>query len=621
MVSEAPSARSLWRTIAWAVAAVALLALALWLRLAGLAGSPGYDEGVNGGQLWLLSTGHSLYREIFSTQGPLFLLSLWPFFEMGGRTLEAARLGSVWWSVLGLTGAFLGGWQAGGRLGGLASLAVLALSPMYLAQSRVIQSEAAALGPALLAVAAALRYHVTGRLTWLLLGSALLTLSLLIKPLTVAAGAVMLAAVLARPSTAVRHLAASAAVGLALVAGVVLTLGPREVGEQLIQFHTAAKTTVPLSLERNLTILSRNVQDERPLLLLAAVLGALGFMGRHWRMGLILGAWTVVTAAMLLLHTPLFGHHVAALIPPFAFLAAGLGPLVARFRGPLQGVAVGIVLFATGGWLSGQGGPALLSLREGFPIQGVLKEASEVLQRLTTPDDYVLTDHPALALGAQRQGVPELADLSRVRVSAGMLSSEQALGIMEQRRPRVAALWFEYLAADMPRLVDTIKDTYSPVWAIEGNRYLAVAGDGLDLPPEHFQQLSEARNPNFGGGLRLTHLRHLNLLAPGRKLELVLLWHLSAPLQEDYALLLTARSTRGPEEVVKLVPLGSGWRPTSRWRAPGRMATHAEVNLPPDLPPGRYRLLAELHAPSGRLESQLRSRPGNAGQISAFDVE
>ncbi|MFN0072584.1 MAG: ArnT family glycosyltransferase [Chloroflexota bacterium] len=606
-------------------ALLAVIAVAIWLRIIELDGSAGYDEGVNGAQLRLMSSGHTLYREIYGTQGPLFLPALFPFFQWGGRTLEAARIGSVFWSLLGLAGAGLIGWIGAGRAGAMASLTVLTLSPMYLAQSRVIQSEAAAFGPAALSAGLALAYLRYGHLRWLALSSLCLTVSVLIKPLTISAVIVLLMAVSLQPhrapSVRLRQLWIAAIAPTALLLGVAAVLGPGQIWEQLVQFHLVAKDVAPLNIGRNLEVIRRGTQSEWPLLLGAALLGGMGLVQAQPRIALALIGWALATLILLVTHTPLFGHHVSALALPAAGLAAGVSPIFTRLHSPPSRLSAALVALCFGAWICLQSVPALLAVSRGLPRQSALIETATVLRRLSSPADYVLTDHPAVALEADRQVVPELADLSRVRVTSGLLAASDALTDIQLRQPRIAIIWFEYLQESLPELVAEIKQRYTPVWATEDSRYIAVAGNGLDLPKQYLDHYREARDLNFSGGLSISHLRHPRAIPAGGTLDLYVLWNVSMPLVDDYSLRLIARSADGASITETSIPLGAGWNPTSRWNAPARMASYVGLSMDEHLNKGSYRLLVEIQGPSGSLRGPVRRSRGEETEISSFDVE
>src|SRR5207248_322208 len=96
--------------------------------------------------------GHALYRDIFYSQPPFFLLSTFPSYILFGSSLWSARLGIALVSLLGLLGAFLLGKALSGRLGAIAALLLVVVNPVYLAQSQTIQAEVSCAAFSLLAV-------------------------------------------------------------------------------------------------------------------------------------------------------------------------------------------------------------------------------------------------------------------------------------------------------------------------------------------------------------------------------------------------------------------------------------------------------------------------------------
>ena len=170
------------------------LGFALWLRLYNL-GLPfdrdGYDEGVYWQSLRAMGSGYHLYQNIFYSQPPFFLLSIYPTYMLFGQTLWAARLGIALVSLLGFVGAFLLGTALSGRIGGLIALLLLLIDPLYLQQSQTLQAEAPFVAFALLAVGVAYLWWkypdgVLGMCYAALAGTAL-SLSILCKLFGVAA--------------------------------------------------------------------------------------------------------------------------------------------------------------------------------------------------------------------------------------------------------------------------------------------------------------------------------------------------------------------------------------------------------------------------------------------------
>src|SRR5713101_7248223 len=133
-----------WQTMLFWGVILALVVVAVGMRLYQL-GVPfdrdGYDEGVYWQSLRAMSAGHALYQQIFYSQPPFFLLSIYPFFALFGGTLWSARLGVALISLLGLLGAFLLGKALSGRVGAIAALLLLLVNPLYLTESQTLQAE------------------------------------------------------------------------------------------------------------------------------------------------------------------------------------------------------------------------------------------------------------------------------------------------------------------------------------------------------------------------------------------------------------------------------------------------------------------------------------------------
>ncbi len=103
-----------------------LLAFAAWLRWLRLDAYTGsFDEGIRSQQLLLMSAGYRPFRDIFSSQGPLLLDLLYPFYALFGQTLEAARARVAVFSIIGLVGAWLAARAIAGPLAGVAAIAAL----------------------------------------------------------------------------------------------------------------------------------------------------------------------------------------------------------------------------------------------------------------------------------------------------------------------------------------------------------------------------------------------------------------------------------------------------------------------------------------------------------------
>ena len=105
-----------------------------------------------------------------------------------GQDLVAARWSVGVYSLVGLAGAYWLARLVGGPLAAITALALLVLSPLYLEGSRIALAEVPASALATFAVGAAVVYARSGSRRWLVACGVLLAVSLLMKPITLAAG-------------------------------------------------------------------------------------------------------------------------------------------------------------------------------------------------------------------------------------------------------------------------------------------------------------------------------------------------------------------------------------------------------------------------------------------------
>lgn len=110
--------------------------------------------------------------------------------------------------------------------------------------------------------------------------------------------------------------------------------------------------------------------------------------------------------------------------------------------------------------------------------------------------------------------------------------------------------------------------------------------------------VSRPVNATLGNEVRLLEIKLNESLQPGQTLPVQLIWQPLQPLQTDYNLFLQLLAADGSLAAQHDGPPNAGYTPTSTWQ-PGRTVVdrHALV-LPPDLPPGAYRLITGLYNPA-----------------------
>jgi len=328
----------------WEVVALAgVVALAAALRLVGIANDTDIsDEGIRVVQLRLMQAGYWPVREIYASQGPLSLPASYPLFALLGADVVAARLAVVAYSLAGLLATFWIGRRVAGAAAGLGACLLLALSPVYLDNSRLALVEVISIAPALASLVTLLRYRDGGRRRWLVATGVLLACALLVKPMVVmavAATAVLLATPIlshtsprddAGPShggglttwaswrTVFADVVLCGGVGLAVIAATILAIGPAEVYTQLVDYRIGARAVADWDLAENVALVRGEFAREGVGLPLAAAVGALILARRRPMEAGALLLWLVAGVAVLLLYSPLRAKHVVYLIPPLA---------------------------------------------------------------------------------------------------------------------------------------------------------------------------------------------------------------------------------------------------------------------------------------------------------------
>ncbi len=449
-----------------ALVAISLFGIGVWTRLHDL-GLPfdrdSYDEGVYWQSLRAMGSGYHLYQQVFYSQPPFFLLSIFPTYMLFGQTLESARLGIALISLVGLVGAFLLGYALSGRIGAIIALLLLVVDPLYLRQSQTIQAEAPFVAFSLLAVGATLLWWkhpsgVRGGVYAALAGGAL-SLSILCKLFGLAVlapiGLLFLAQLwrIWQQEPKSRFVAArSLLVGVVSFVLVSLALLVPFVGsfQQLVQgvvsFHTAAGKVYQYTKVGNAQQIEHALTS---LLTLAAAYGTLvALLRRDWRV-LPLLAWFVATAGLLWEQAPLFSHHEVAFVAPLIALAVlGIGPIVIS-RQLRQSLFTGVTVLMLCIVLASSV-VNLNAIRHYYGAERNISTSITVakwdanvahdVESVTAPNQLVITDAQFITALAHRNTDPLLVDTSTVRVETGYLTSQQLL--TEAQKPNVHTVLF-----------------------------------------------------------------------------------------------------------------------------------------------------------------------------------
>ncbi|WP_161975178.1 glycosyltransferase family 39 protein [Tengunoibacter tsumagoiensis] len=429
-----------------------------------------YDEGVYWQSLRAMGSGHVLYQQIFYSQPPFFLLTIFPFYQWLGQNLIAAREGIALISLLGLGGAFLLGKAVRNWPGALFALLLCALAPLYLVESQTLQAEAPSVAFSFLSVGSAYLWwnHPHGKRGIVVASLALFTLVLgiLCKLLAVSAVVpIVMIALMQLWRSAQTHSPTLKQLGLTLLIASCLCLFTCIVilwpfrdsfptlWRSVITFHTDARQLFTGSQSKNLTTIKQFLWT--PLTFVAIFSCGVAFLKRDWQILPLLG-WFIATLAMLWQQAPLFPHHMVALLPSMISLAIFSLPSPFWREGSsnhqrklLAIISLCLLLLMTI--------YNLLAIQTYYHQEAAQAHSqktakdlkiAEDLRGLLQPGQLIITDAQFIAGLADQSTPAALVDTSLVRIQTGYVSNEQLIHEAEQPQVRMVLFYTGRLSTE-----------------------------------------------------------------------------------------------------------------------------------------------------------------------------
>lgn len=455
------------------------------------------DEGYNVMKALLVSRGYALYSQIWSDQPPLFTHLLAALYRVNGPTVFASRLLVLLFSCLLIWAAVQYLRLAWGDAAALAGALLVVLLPFFpsLSASALVGQPSLAL--AVVSLLALAYWHRGGSRLYLILSAAALGMSLLFKLFTIFLVPIFAAGLLAGEFfplgvqrdrvSRIRPLLlwALVLVIFALVLGFAMT-GPDGVS-QLIQPHVAASQADFSSGTQNYPI-AFYLRDSWSILLLAGVGAVYTVVQRRWLMFYSL-AWMSAAGLILFNLRPVWFHHQMLVTIPAAFLAAGAVAETGRLL--LQALRAPAGMGAKWIWLA-SGLAAITLVLATRPMKAIdqfqLPESApgevrapfeeRVMRKVNQYADqtaWMVTDLPMFAFRAGILVPPELAVISGKRFSAGELSEQEIIDIVEQYQPEQVLVG----RFDLPLLEQHLAGSYLPILEREGELRLYVRADLL----------------------------------------------------------------------------------------------------------------------------------------------
>ena len=449
------------------VAAVVILELAV--LYASLGYSDFYDEGVYLQSARMMVRGYHLYTAIFDSQPPLWLPLIYCSFRLGGLNLFAAQsLIAVTGLMTTIAAAFATRQLAGWGAAGLAAGAVF-FSPMEVWLPRV-SPEIPAIALGTVAMAFAIRYVRRGSYISLCFAAILVACSILVKLLGLFTLPALILMVGARHwelagiswSQKGKLLLKDAlfvlGISTIIIIACMLEFGLMNVWRQAVEFHWSARSALFAGsiAHRSKFVASVILGDGLPgMIALFAILSI--YAGPE---GIALIGWIFFTTAGLLSQQPLYEHHLVVLIPPIAIAGAVGWEYIPRFGERLRNrwdgtpkadLTNALILFMDVTLIlllfSAFGVCIATTIANPRPLYRSDVAAAQMIRRLTTPNETILTDAQGIAFLADRDVPPELTDTSFLRIAAGYLTLGDVVAYSERRDVRLVLLWSGRLAS------------------------------------------------------------------------------------------------------------------------------------------------------------------------------
>lgn len=477
--ADAPRIRGSW------IDAAALALLALAVRIPAYLADRGlsFDDGVFASSAIAMRDGGVPFRDVFSSQGPMFLPLVWVGDLVGTRTLDSPRVLAVVSGIVAVLATYWAALRLTDRIGAVLAAGLLATSGGLAWVTGPLAADGPALAFAAIAMGLALRQR--DHATWwraMLLGAAVgavLSTKSLEAPVLVPVAIVLLAPVVSAARRRQVHvealvqgvLAAVAAVGVFLA--VALPWGMSDVWDQSVRYRTdaAAERDIPATALKAVTTLW-----DRDLALIFFAALALGFgIAAYRRTGharsaelaadaswwsrrrqgdtqdwgpsgrLLAVSWLVCTLAWLVLVvSPLWRPHLAAVSIPLVLV-------IGVYRPPLRVVLVGAVVAV----------PMVVIQLDGLlppgPYRGTEAELVRALEELPA-GAWVISDEPGVVWRSGLRTTDDLVDSSMLRREQERYTEDSL--VADAADPRICAFVriSEQRFAHFPELPDRLEE-------------------------------------------------------------------------------------------------------------------------------------------------------------------
>lgn len=460
--------------------AVALLAIGVVVlatvasRLPFLGGGEiDWDEGVYWLSMQSMQHGHALFVSVYSSQPPAFLLFTEPVWALLGGGIVAGRAVMLAWGAVAVVAGSVIGWRLGGRVAAVAAAVTLAVDPLMVRQSVVLQADGPATALGLVAVAFAAVAITSANRRWAMVGAALagaaLAVGFLTKFLDVAVVPALLAVLAVRGAWR-RLIPAAVAGGLIAAAAILLPLHDawQAMWNQSVGLHLDTRSATS-------GISVRDALGIRWHLAVIALAGALIGWRTHPRLVIAGVLWFAGAVAVMAVTHPLWPHHAVSLSPAYALLcAAGVSAAFERLRRwrrrdlDVAVAAFAVALTAAAGLFLWSGLRGLSATTDFNALAGALDAHTPAASQLVGDDQY------AQAL-ANRASPPGYVDTSNTRMYAEPGALQGLEAVTAGAAPVCAVLFSSGRFANLPGFTAWVTQRYPVAVDLGGSRVLYLA--------------------------------------------------------------------------------------------------------------------------------------------------
>ncbi|MFO7590201.1 MAG: glycosyltransferase family 39 protein [Acidimicrobiia bacterium] len=424
----------------WRIDAVLLALVAVVLRLPALLAPRHltFDDGQYGVVVLGLRAGELPFRDLFSSQGPLYYPLLAVADVVGLRTLDGPRLLPVAAGVVATVATYAIARRLGTRSAAILAAALVATSGSLLYVTGPLSGDGPALALALVAVALALRHRARPSLgravaVGLAMGAAI-CVKLIVVPAAVPVGIALVGIGPGRwtPTRAgLRALGSAVAAAVVVLVATVLPWGPARVWDQSVAYHQDSERL--RGFGGNFTTLVQTLAERDPFLVLALLAGVGALVWRSVRrrtptaddtgpgspdpgdISPALARWIVLPwlglqVVFLVIEPTMWRPHIAQVIAPLALATVLLRVPAWRF------VAAACIVL-TPWWFSNTSDIVWPDAYSG-PEAAIVERF-----RALPADAMVISDDPGFAWRAERRVPANFVDVSMKRFQQGQLTA------------------------------------------------------------------------------------------------------------------------------------------------------------------------------------------------------